>query len=98
VWRSLTAQLMLVALGILVAATVIGVIHLWPQGTLKSQGGQFTQPQTVPARVTMLIFNIGGRSFTDAINNEAVAEQIVGTLVGHVPPRRLRDAHPAHAH
>jgi uncharacterized membrane protein len=52
VWRSLTAQLMLVALGILVAATVIGVIHLWPQGELKSQGGQFTQPQTVPARVT----------------------------------------------
>jgi uncharacterized membrane protein len=45
---------MLVALGILVAATVIGLIHLWPQGELESQGGQFTQPKTVPATVTAL--------------------------------------------
>ena len=52
--RSLTAQLMLVALGILVAATVIGLVHLWPQGELESQGGQFTQPETVPATVTAL--------------------------------------------
>ncbi len=43
---------MLVALGILVAVTVIGVVHLWPHGSLKSTGRQFTQPHTVPAAVT----------------------------------------------
>jgi uncharacterized membrane protein len=32
----------------------------------------------------LLIFSIGGTSFIDAVNNEAVAEQIVGTLVGSI--------------
>jgi uncharacterized membrane protein len=32
----------------------------------------------------LLIFNLGGTSFTDAVNTEAVAEQIVATLVGSI--------------
>jgi uncharacterized membrane protein len=32
----------------------------------------------------LLIFSFGGTNFTDAVNNEAVAEQIVGTLVGSI--------------
>jgi uncharacterized membrane protein len=32
----------------------------------------------------LLIFSIGGSSFTDAVNNEAVAEQIIATLIGSV--------------
>ena len=32
----------------------------------------------------LLIFSFGGTSFTDAINNEAVAEQVVAMLVGSI--------------
>ena len=32
----------------------------------------------------LLIFSIGGTSFTDAINGEAVAEEVVATLVGSI--------------
>jgi uncharacterized membrane protein len=32
----------------------------------------------------LLIFNLGGVSFSDAVNNEAVAEQIVAMLVGSI--------------
>jgi uncharacterized membrane protein len=32
----------------------------------------------------LLIFTIGGTSFTDAVNGEAVAEQVVATLVGSI--------------
>jgi uncharacterized membrane protein len=32
----------------------------------------------------LLVFNLGGTSFTDAVNTEAVAEQIVATLVGSI--------------
>ena len=32
----------------------------------------------------LLIFSIGGTTFTDAINSEAVAEEVVATLVGSI--------------
>jgi uncharacterized membrane protein len=32
----------------------------------------------------LLIFSIGGTTFTDAINSEAVAEEIVATLIGSI--------------
>jgi uncharacterized membrane protein len=32
----------------------------------------------------LLIFSIGGSPFTDAVNNEAVAEQIIATLIGSI--------------
>ena len=32
----------------------------------------------------LLIFSIGGTSFTDAINGEAVAEEVIATLVGSI--------------
>ena len=32
----------------------------------------------------LLIFAIGGTSFADAVNGEAVAEQVVATLVGSI--------------
>ncbi len=32
----------------------------------------------------LLIFSIGGTSFTDAINGEAVADQIIAALVGSI--------------
>jgi uncharacterized membrane protein len=32
----------------------------------------------------LLIFSIGGTTFTDAVNSEAVAEQIVATLIGSI--------------
>ena len=32
----------------------------------------------------LLIFTIGGTSFTDAVNGEAVAEQVIATLVGSI--------------
>jgi uncharacterized membrane protein len=51
VYRSLTVQFMLLALGVIVAVTIIGVVHLWPHGKVQSQGGQFTQPDTVAAKV-----------------------------------------------
>ena len=32
----------------------------------------------------LLIFSIGGTTFTDAINSESVAEEVVATLVGSI--------------
>jgi uncharacterized membrane protein len=32
----------------------------------------------------LLIFSIGGTSFTDAVNGEAVAAQVIATLVGSI--------------
>ena len=32
----------------------------------------------------LLVFSIGGTSFTDAINGDAVAEQVIATLVGSI--------------
>ena len=32
----------------------------------------------------LLIFTIGGTSFTDAVNGEAVAEQVIAALVGSI--------------
>jgi uncharacterized membrane protein len=32
----------------------------------------------------LLIFSIGGTTFTDAINSEAVAEEVIATLVGSI--------------
>ena len=32
----------------------------------------------------LLVFTIGGTSFTDAINGEAVAEQVIAALIGSI--------------
>ncbi len=50
--RSLVAQLMLLALGVIVAATVIGLVELWPRGSDRLSSPQIAQPHTVPAEVS----------------------------------------------
>jgi uncharacterized membrane protein len=32
----------------------------------------------------LLIFSIGGTSFTDAVNSESVAEEVVASLIGSI--------------
>ena len=51
-FRSLTVLLMLLALGMLVSATVIGLVSLWPSGSLHVDKSLLGVQKTEPARVT----------------------------------------------